>query len=174
MVRRSAVVIAAASLAAVAAWFGMGSSTASADERRFEGWGRQVASISEAEQMADVDQSMTLVGEFVRGRGVDVGPNGPSPGDMFFFEEQLYNRSQTEVVGKSSVRCQAGVSTYICDGTLRLDGTGKIVVGGAFFAPRDNTVPVTGGSHRFKAVGGAMQIFDIRGRKSLYVLKLVR
>jgi hypothetical protein len=124
--------------------------------------------------MAGVDESMTLVADFVRGRGVNVGPNGESPGDMFFFEERLYNRSETEVVGESSVRCQQGLRTYTCEATFRLEGSGKIVMGSAFFAPRDNTVPVTGGTQRFKGVGGAIQIFGLDQGKSLYVVKLVR
>ena len=88
--------------------------------------------------MAGVDESMTLVAEFVRGRGVNVGPNGESPGGMFFFQERLYNRSQTEVVGESSVRCQQGLRTYTFEATFRLEGRGKIVMGSAFFAPRQH------------------------------------
>ena len=174
MVRRAALGSALVALLAGVAWLSVGAGSAGADDSRFDGWGRPAASIAAAEQMADVDQAMTLVAEFVRGRGVDVGANGESPGDMFFFEERLYNRSQTEMVGESSVRCQAGVRTYICEGTFRLEGRGKIVMGSAFFAPRDETVPVNGGTHRFKGVGGAMQIFNLSGDRSLYVLKLVR
>ena len=174
MVRRAALGSVLVALLAGVAWLSVGAGSAGADDSRFDGWGRPAASIAAAEQMADVDGAMTRVGEEVRGRFVDVGAEGFSPGDMFFFEERLYNRSQTEVVGKSSVRCQAGVRTSICDGTLRLEGRGKTVVGSAFFAQRDSTVAVTGGTHRFKGVGGAMQIFNLSGDRSLYVLKLVR
>ena len=174
MVRRAALGSALVALLAGVAWLSVGAGSAGADDRRFDGWGRPAASIPAAEQMADVDQAMTLIGEEVRGRFVDVGAEGFSVGDMFFFEERLYNRSQSEVVGKSSVRCQFGVRTPICDGTLRLEGRGKIVVGSAFFAQRDDTVPVTGGTHRFKGAGGAMQIFDLPGPRTLYLVKIVR
>ena len=163
-----------ASLIAGIGWLSVGAGSAGADDRRFDGWGRPVASMAQAQQQAGTDQAITLIGKELRGAGVDVGANGNSAGDMFFFEERLYNRSQTEVVGKSSVRCQAGVRTSICDGTLRLEGRGKIVVGSAFFAQRDSTVAVTGGTHRFKGVGGAMQIFNLSGDKSLYIIKLIR
>jgi hypothetical protein len=152
----------------------IGTATAGADDRRFEGWGRSVGSIAQAQRLARTDQAITLIGEPVRGRSVDIGADGPSPGDLFFFEEKLYNESHTKVVGKDSVRCQAGVRTYICDATFRLEGRGKIVVSSAFFARRDNTAPVTGGSRHFKGVGGVLQVFGLPGGESVYFLKLVR
>lgn len=174
VVRRTALLTALAALVAGVAWLGIGAASAGADDRRFEGWGRSAASLAQAQQLAGTDQAITLIAEPVRGRGVDIGANGQSPGDMFFFEEKLYNESRTKVVGKDSVRCQSGVRTYICEATLRLEGRGKIVVSSALFARRDNIVAVIGGTRHFKGVGGAMQVFDLPGGKSVYFLKLVR
>jgi hypothetical protein len=139
-----------------------------------DGWGRPVSSLAQAKQLADIDQALVLVGETIRFDFVDLGPEGFSAGDTFFFEERLYNRSQTKVVGKLSVRCQEGVRTRICDPHYRLKDRGKIVASAALFTPRDLTLAVTGGTNKFKAVGGVLQVYDAPGRKSLYVFKLVR
>ena len=130
--------------------------------------------MAQAQQQAGTDQAITLIGESVRNRYVDIGPNGESTGDMFFFEEKLYNESHTKVVGKSSVRCQLGLRTFTCDATNRLEGRGKIVVSGAFFGRHDNVLAVTGGTRKFKGVGGAFQVYGLRGGKALLVFKLVR
>ena len=79
---------------------------------------------------------------------------------MFFFEERLDNRSQTEVVGKLAVHCQAGVRTRICDPTYRLKDRAKIVASAALFTPRDLTLAVTGGTNKFKSVGGVLQVSE--------------
>ena len=174
MIRRATLVGALASLLAGVAWLGIGAASAGDDDRRFDGWGRPVVSMAQAQQLAGTDQAITLIGEEVRSRFVDVGAEGFSPGDMIFFEERLYNESQTKVVGKSSLRCQAGVRTFLCDATNRLEGRGKIVVSGAFFGRHDNVLAVTGGTRKFKGVGGAFQVYGLRGGNALLVFKLVR
>ncbi len=109
----------------------------------------------------------------MRSKRVDVGPQGFSPGDFFLSEGKLYNESHTKLVRKDAVRCEVGLHAFTCEATGRLDGRGKIRIAGTVFSERDNVFPVTGGTNTFKGVGGALQVFDLRGGNSLLVFKLV-
>ncbi len=179
----------AAALTAGAAWIGIDAATAGGDQNttvevpsvadsdgmRTPGWqGRSVDSVAQAQRLAGGGRTLTLVSEEKRARGVDVGAEGESTGDFFVFEETLFNARGGEVVGEDTVRCEAGIRTFHCDATLKLDRRGKITVGGALFARRDNVIPVTGGTGNFSGVGGELRFFSLRGGRSLLVLKLVR
>lgn len=92
----------------------------------------------------------------------------------FVFEETVYSARGREVIGEDTVRCELGIRTFNCEATLRLAGRGKITVGGALFAPRDIVVPITGGTKDFRAVGGQLKVYDLRGGRTLLVFELVR
>jgi len=173
----------AAALTAGAAWVGFGASSAggeqavpAADRVESRGWqGRTVDSVAQAKQLAGAGRTLTLVSREERARGVDVGKTGDSVGDFFVFEESLYTSPRSRrVIGEDTVRCELGIRTFNCEGTFRIDGRGKITVGSALFGPRDNAVPVTGGTREFSGAGGTLQVYDLRGGRTLLVFKLVR
>lgn len=161
---------------------GAATGTAAADTSAQGGWrGVPAESVAAAESMATASsarrpagQTLLLVTEEVRSAGVDVGRRGESPGDFFMFEERLYDRSGSRVVGRDSVRCEVRIRTFSCEGTILVNGRGKIHVAGALFGPRDNVVPVTGGTGHFSGVGGELSVFDLRGGRTLLAFHLIR
>lgn len=182
-----------AALTAGAAWFGVSAASAgsqqapaagalvSADRDRpeYRGWpGRPVESKAQAQALAertgDGNDTVSVITEEERSRGVDVGKDGNSTGDFFVFEETVYNARGSRVIGEDSVRCELGIRTFTCEGTIKLDGRGKIRIAGSLFSGRDIVFPVTGGTNNFKAVGGQMKVFSLSRDRSLLVFELVR
>lgn len=117
---------------------------------------------------------MTVMTAVDREAEVDVGVEGESTGDFFVSEETVYNSGGGKVIGEDTVRCEAGIRTFSCAATIKLDGRGKIRVAGAFFGPHDVVLPITGGTQNFSGVGGQMKVFDLRGGRQLLVFELER
>lgn len=171
-----------AALTAGTAWFGIDAATAGSeqgvrgsDRLEFRGWqGKPVDSVAQAQRMAGGGRTLALVAETERARGVDVGAKGESTGDFFIFEETLYNSRQSRVVGEDTIRCELGIRTFTCEGTIKVNKRGKIRVAGALFAPRDLVIPITGGTKDFRGVGGELEVFDLRGGRALLLFDLVR
>ena len=173
----------AVALAAGGAWFGIGAATAGSqqvaagsDRVEFRGWpGRPVDSMAQAQRLAGRDNNtLTLVAEIERDRFVNLGREGFSTGDFFVFEETVYAARGRRVVGEDTVRCEAGIRTFSCEATIKLDGRGKIRVAGAFFSRRDNVIPVTGGTKNFSEAGGQLKVFELRGGRTLLVIEIER
>ena len=60
----------------------------------------------------------------------------------------------------------------MCDGSLRIDGRGKITIQGSFFFERDFALSVTGGSGKFRHASGQFRVFDLANGDTLFVLDL--
>ncbi len=120
------------------------------------------------------DSTLIVVAEEVRDAFVDVGREGFSPGDFFLFEEKLFDNTRTERIGRDSVRCEAGLRTFTCEATFRINGRGKIRVAGSLFRETDNVVPVTGGTRDFKGVGGSLNVYDLPEGNTVFVFDLVK
>lgn len=171
----------AACLVAGGAWVGLSSATASSTKATDHGW-PGAAHASAAESIASVkaaaaasgSQVLLLRGRQVRETDVDVNGDGFGPGDYFIFEEQLRNLSGAQVIGRDSVRCTVGPTTFICDGTLQLSGKGKITVYSALFSHADSRLAVTGGVGAFEGVGGQLTVSDLRNGDTLLALELKR
>ena len=171
-------------LAAGAAWFGIGAATAGSqqvaagsDRVEFRGWpGRPVDSMAQAQRLAGGrdNNTLTLVTEEKRGRIVNLGEKRFSTGDFFVFEETVYNGRGDTVIGEDTVRCEAGIRTFSCEATIKLDGRGKITVGGAFFSGRDIVLPVTGGTKNFSEAGGQLKVFGLGDGRTLLVIEIER
>lgn len=164
-------------LTAGAVWFGAGGASAGSGEEKL-GWpGRAVTSVAEAERVSAAgrgdDATLIVVAREVRGAGVDVGAEGFSPGDFFIFEEQVFNSTATERIGRDSVRCEAGLRTFTCEATIRINGRGKIRIAGSSFRRTDNVFPVTGGTRDFRGVGGSLKVYETR-RETVLVFNLVK
>lgn len=92
-----------------------------------------------------------------RGRFIDLGRQGETPGDYFIFESKLM--LDGDQVGRDSVRCLMGLRTFTCDGSFLLTGRGKIVISGSLFTGQgDFRLPVTGGTAAFKDARGELTV----------------
>ena len=134
-------------------------------------------SMAQAQRLAGGRDNNTLflVAEFERQRGVDLGKKGFSTGDFFVFTETIYNGSGGKVIGKDTVRCEAGIRSFTCEATIKLNGRGKIRVAGALFSSeRGITLPVTGGTKDFSEAGGQFKVFELEGDRALFVIELER
>jgi hypothetical protein len=196
MARPRATLVTVAALAAAAASVGVGAMTATGDaapaalQRLSNGWPeRSAASVEEAERLAAADraaaagsaetaapagQTLTLVTREVRGAEIDIPPAGFGPGDFFLFEEDAFDRSGAQRIGRDSGRCELGLRTFTCEATLQVFGKGKIRVASSLFSEGDNVLPVTGGSGAYQGVGGEVSVFDLANGRSVLVFHLVR
>jgi hypothetical protein len=108
-------------------------------------------------------ESFTVIGTQTKGKGVDVGKKGPSPGDSFFFVEQLTDEEGADV-GKARIECTQHVGPWaICTGTFDITDRGEIVGAGMVpFGPNVDMplfdVPVTGGTGDFANVRGEVHV----------------
>ncbi len=153
-------------------WAGLGSADASTTHPSIHGWPASARSESAATTITSTkaaaaagSQTLLLVAHQVRHANVDINNDGFGPGDFFLFEENLrYANGGTQVVGRDSVRCTAGITTFICDGTILLYGKGKITVYAARFGPHDDDIDITGGTGNFENIGGQLDTGNAAGR----------
>lgn len=111
---------------------------------------------------------------------IDVGPAGESQGDMTVVTRPVLRRPNGSVVGRTDVKCvmtdvtQPGHPFLECNGLFRFDrGEDLITFEGGFRFPDESTseLAVTGGTGRFKSVGGEF-IRAQGGAQPRYILKL--
>jgi hypothetical protein len=102
---------------------------------------------------------------------VDVGREGESPGDRFFFSERLYRGGKK--VGRTDVACELVTRTAMrCFGTLSL-GAGRLEVGGLIRnAGRTFGVPVLGGAGVYAGAAGVLRITELSESRDRYVVRL--
>jgi len=161
------------------AWVGLGSATATATQPNIHGW-PAAAGTSASQAIASTkagpagSQVLLLRGHTVRHANIDVGGDGFGPGDYFMFEEQLRYLHNDQVVGRDSVRCTAGPTSFICDGTMVLFGKGKVTIYGAGFERGGDSYAVTGGTGVYRAVGGQLTVGSLRGGDDLLAFEIVR
>ncbi len=162
-------------LTAGAVWFGAGGANAGSGD--LSGWpGRAVASMAEAQRLAAAradDSTLIVVTRQVRDAFVDLGREGPSPGDFVLFEEKVFNSNGTERIGRDAVRCEFGLRTFTCEGTIKINGRGKLRIAGTVFANNDNVFPVTGGTREFRGYGGTLKVYGAR-QETILVFDLVK
>lgn len=173
--RRIAAVVAVGVLAGAGAWSALASGSSGAAAPRHDTSWPVAAAPGAAEEAAQVararDRQTIKVREVqTRGRYIDVGPQGESPGDYFVFEGRLLQKG--EQVGRDSGRCLAGVRTFTCEATASLDGRGKIVVGGTLFTDqRDFRLAVTGGTGAYKDARGQLLVEE--GKRTFLIFDLL-
>ena len=109
----------------------------------------------------------------------DVGPPGPSPGDTFFDQADLYNSAGTRKVGTFATVCVlANTSTSLnhCVGTAFLRG-GKVEISGSVFFTETAEVlsfAVVGGTATYEnVVGQATLRFRPESIGDLLTLRLI-
>lgn len=91
---------------------------------------------------------------------LDVDPAGWSPGDVFIFKADVYDRTRHQIIGTDAEHCEVGFDTYRCDITVQLTGRGKMEADGWFFG--DNVLPVTGGTDDFEGAGGSLHVYRVK------------
>ena len=195
MQRKSIALFGVAALVAATGWIGAAAgasaqedSGAPATASSVRDWARQSASsVADAERLAaqsraglsasaTAGQTLTLISKPYQPRRealVDVGPAGDSAGDFFIFEERVFDRSGTTLVGRDAVRCELGVRTFSCEAAVRVNGKGTLKVDGTLFNDRDNVYAVTGGTDAYQGVGGQVTVFDLSGGRAALVFHLI-
>ena len=107
---------------------------------------------------------------------VDIGKEGPSPGDQLTFRNKLYDASDTSIVGHDQGGCvlvSPALGRWQCSWTNFLRG-GQINVEGPFFETSDTVLAVNGGTGTFQNVRGEMELRSrAGGTKFLFVFHLI-
>ncbi len=158
--RKAAVALAVAGVVVGGGLSMAGGATAGSGELD-AGWPHASGSGSSARMSArEHGADLVLRGVEVRAAEVDLGEAGMSAGDFFHFEERFHRPGSREIIGKGAARCEVGVRTFHCAGTVKIFGKGKIVVEGALFGREENRIPITGGTGDYAGVGGTMRPFS--------------
>jgi len=90
---------------------------------------------------------------------VDLTTNGDSTGDLLTFHNDLYDESNSDVIGSDQgdcVRIEVGVS-WECRWVNVLDG-GSITVEGPFFDAGPSALAITGGTGDYRGARGSMRL----------------
>ena len=90
---------------------------------------------------------------------VDLTTNGDSTGDLLTFHNDLYDESNTDVVGSDQgdcIRIEIGVS-WECRWVNVLDG-GSITVEGPFLDAGPSALAITGGTGDYRGARGSMRL----------------
>lgn len=90
---------------------------------------------------------------------VDLTTNGDSTGDLLTFHNELFDETNTDVVGTDQgdcVRIEVGVS-WECRWVNFLDG-GSITVEGPFFDEGASALAITGGTGAYRGARGSMRL----------------
>jgi allene oxide cyclase len=108
---------------------------------------------------------------------VDTGKAGDSTGDLLTFHNQLYDETDSRVVGRdqgSCVRISPRGGTWQCSWTSFLRG-GQINVEGPFYDTTPSSVlAVNGGTGVYRNVRGTMELFvRSSGTKFEFVFHLI-
>lgn len=172
--RRIATGISAVLVVGIVAWTALASGSSSSPVRHDTSWpvaAAPGAAKAAAQAARAAGSDMIRVREVtVRGRDIDVGRAGESPGDYFVFESRLTHKGVQ--VGRDSVRCMLGIRTFTCEGTFLMAGRGKIAVAGTLFSDgSDFRLPVIGGTGAFKGARGQMTVEE--GRATFLAFELL-
>ena len=90
---------------------------------------------------------------------IDVGKRGDSPGDIFTFDDPLYDQTNTNKVGRLQGECtrvNPARGRWECSWTALLEG-GQIMVEGPFYDNKDGVSAVTGGTGLYRNARGSVE-----------------
>lgn len=102
---------------------------------------------------------ITVVERAVSDTVVDLGPRGDSRGDLLAFANPVYNRTNSNRVGRDQGSCVRTVvgRAWQCSWTTRL-AKGSLVVEGPVYDTHDSVLAVTGGTGAYARTRGAMHL----------------
>ena len=96
----------------------------------------------------------------------DTGKKGDSPGDLLTWHNPIFDATNSHQVGHDQgdcIRISPKAGTWECRWLTYIAGHGAIMVEGAFFDGRDNTLAVTGGTQEFRNARGSMKLVSLHG-----------
>ena len=96
---------------------------------------------------------------------VDIGDPGDSTGDLLTFHNDVYDESDSNVVGTDQgecVRIDPAAGSWECRWITILDG-GTIAVEGQFLDTANTTVAITGGTGSYSKARGEMDLVSRNG-----------
>lgn len=107
---------------------------------------------------------------------LDVPPPGDSLGDQFYFNDPVFDASNTKQIGTDQGICfrmTRGPHQYECHWTTYLP-EGQITVEGPFDFPADSIVAILGGTGAYKQVQGQMRLHarDPQGKQFDYFFEI--
>ncbi len=108
---------------------------------------------------SQVAPRITVVERAVSDTVVDVGPKGDSRGDLLAFANPVYDRTNSNKVGRDQGSCVRTVvgKAWQCSWTTRL-AKGSLVVEGPFYDARDAVLAITGGTGAYARARGVMHL----------------
>lgn len=102
----------------------------------------------------------------VTDRVTNTGKKGDSPGDLLTWHNPIFDATNSHQVGHDQgdcIRISPKAGTWECRWLTYIAGHGAIMVEGAFFDGRDNTLAVTGGTQEFRNARGSMKLVSLHG-----------
>jgi hypothetical protein len=135
----------------------------------------------------DKDRStLTVVGKNPENEVIDLGPQGPSQGDIRVINAPLYDESGKEKIGRFDLFCaitdpadESSEKAHMaqCTKTFTLPGGEITVEGVEAFANLSGLSPagvnaISGGTGKYAGVGGE-QRFEVRGNKVINTLRFI-
>lgn len=102
----------------------------------------------------------------VTDRVTDTGKKGDSPGDLLTWHNAIFDGANAKRVGHDQgdcIRISPKAGTWECRWLTYIAGRGAIMVEGAFFDGRNNTLAVTGGTLEFRNARGSMKLMSRHG-----------
>jgi len=97
---------------------------------------------------------------------IDTGKKGDSTGDLLTWHNPIFDATNRHQVGHDQgdcIRISPKAGTWECRWLTYIAGHGAIMVEGAFFDGRDNTLAITGGTQQFRNARGSMKLVSLHG-----------
>jgi hypothetical protein len=91
---------------------------------------------------------------------IDTGAPGDTSGDLLTFHNPLFNKANTEVVGRDQGECtriSVKAGTWECRWIAFVEG-GAITVEGPFYDTHDSVLAITGGRGVYRNARGTMEL----------------
>lgn len=119
--------------------------------------------------------TLKVIEHAVTDKVIDTGKPGDTSGDLLVFTNPIYNATNTTKIGHDQgdcIRISPKAGTWECRWLTFIAGRGAIMVEGAFFDGRDNTIAITGGTMEFRNARGSMKVIARPGGYS-FVFQLL-
>lgn len=124
------------------------------------------------------DRTIRLVAQTAQVTEVDLGDEGFSQGDQIVFRDHLFRGGRRAGTGAgtcTAVQAEEGAVAFHCAGTLSL-ADGQVTLQGLMSFVEGEEIPritaVTGGTGRYRGVGGEMLIETVAEGEDRYTLRL--
>ena len=110
--------------------------------------------------------TLKVIERAVTDKVIDTGKPGDTSGDLLIFTNPIYNATNTTKIGHDQgdcIRISPKAGTWECRWLTFIAGRGAIMVEGAFFDGRDNTLAITGGTMEFRNARGSLKLIARHG-----------